>query len=369
MKPQITQKSPKQQTKRRNSNLEDNLSKMQYLTIKEELTKIKVEEECKCGLNKDHIKSFEDNRLLKNLLEQEERYLISTNYFNKFQTKISETMRSILVQWMLEVCEEQECTDEVYSLAVNLFDRLLSILKIEKRHLQLLGTVCLFIASKLKLTNDNNNSKRLTAELLIEYTDNSISLEELLDWELLVIHKLKWDIASIVPNDFVDILIHQLNTLDSLLISKLRKHTLALTALCSTDIKFSLYPASMIAGACLMAALDGLLKCKTKGEQVLCLLKKTAQIEKQCLLSLKELVENLFQQSTLQISSAQQDVDIDYEYYDEDTCSNDSNQETSFTTQQFFYHIPLSTHQQTKPSSICTSSSGVESLLNTPEFY
>lgn len=364
MKPQISQKSPKQ-FKRRNSNIEDNLNKMQYLSIKEELQTKPVKENCKCGLNKDHIKSIEDNRLLKNLLEQEERYLITTNYFNKFQTKISETMRSILVQWMLEVCEEQECTDDVYSLAVNLFDRLLSILKIEKRHLQLLGTVCLFISSKLKQTNDN----RLTSELLIEYTDNSITLEELLDWELLVIHKLKWDIASIVPNDYIDILIHQLNDLDSLAIQQLRKHTQALTALCSTDVKFSLYPASMIAGACLMASIDGLFKNQTKNlnEQILCLLKKTAQIEKQCLLSLKELVENLFQQSTVQLSLAQQDVDIDYDYYD--TYSNDSNQDTSFTSQQFFIDLPPLTHTQTKASSICTSSSGIESLLNTPEFY
>ena len=75
---------------------------------------------------------------------------------------------------LLQVCEESKCEDDVFPLAVNLLDRFLSIVSIRKTQLQLLGTSCMFIASKLKETIP------LTAEKLVIYTDYSIKLEELL---------------------------------------------------------------------------------------------------------------------------------------------------------------------------------------------
>jgi hypothetical protein len=56
---------------------------------------------------------------------------------------------------------------------MNYMDRFLSVVDIPRTRLQLLGAVCMFLASKLKETNP------LTAEKLVIYTDRSISLEEL----------------------------------------------------------------------------------------------------------------------------------------------------------------------------------------------
>jgi len=62
----------------------------------------------------------------------------------------------------------------VFPLSVNLLDRVLTSVQTKKSRLQLLGCVCLFIASKLL------DTVPLTAEKLVMYTDFSISTNDLL---------------------------------------------------------------------------------------------------------------------------------------------------------------------------------------------
>lgn len=74
---------------------------------------------------------------------------------------------------MLQVCEEQKCQEDVFSLSMNYLDRFLSICPIKKSQLQLLGTACLLVASKLR------EPRPVSAETLVYYTDNSITLQDL----------------------------------------------------------------------------------------------------------------------------------------------------------------------------------------------
>ncbi|XDV53021.1 hypothetical protein PO909_021635 [Leuciscus waleckii] len=192
-----------------------------------------------------------DDRVLQSLLTIEERFLPQCSYFKCIQKDIQPFMRRMVATWMLEVCEEQKCEEEVFPLAMNYLDRFLAVVPTRKCNLQLLGAVCMFLASKLKET------RPLTAEKLCIYTDNSIRPQELLEWELVVLGKLKWNLAAVTPNDFIEHIMRKLPLPEDKL-DLIRKHVQTFIALCATDFNFAMSPPSMIATGSVAAAICGL---------------------------------------------------------------------------------------------------------------
>ncbi|XP_014610602.1 PREDICTED: G1/S-specific cyclin-D2 [Polistes canadensis] len=195
---------------------------------------------------------IQDDRVLHNLLKTEETYVPNRSYFECVQKDISPHMRKVVAEWMLEVCEEQKCQEEVFPLSMNYVDRFLSVCPIRKSQLQLLGTACLLLASKLR------ESSPLKADLLVFYTDNSITLDDLWRWEQLVVSKLKWELSAVTPSDF---LVHILTRLrlpynwDSVMVMR---HAQTFIALSAREYKFLTYTPSMVAAASIAAALHGL---------------------------------------------------------------------------------------------------------------
>lgn len=68
-------------------------------------------------------------------------------YMDKVQNFISEHMREVLVDWLVEVAEEYKFVSDTLYLTVLHVDRYLSSFTISKNRLQLLGVACMFIAS------------------------------------------------------------------------------------------------------------------------------------------------------------------------------------------------------------------------------
>ncbi|KAF3854496.1 hypothetical protein F7725_022551 [Dissostichus mawsoni] len=160
-----------------------------------------------------------DDRILQNLLTIEERFLPQYSYFKGVQKDIQPFMRRMVATWMLEPWYPPKC------------------------NLQLLGAVCMFLASKLKET------RPLTAEKLCIYTDNSIRPQELLEWELVVLGNN--------ADDFIEHIVRRLPLPEDKL-ALIRKHVQTFIALCATDFRFAMYPPSMIATGSVGAAICGL---------------------------------------------------------------------------------------------------------------
>uniref|UniRef100_A0A672LHC9 Cyclin D3 n=1 Tax=Sinocyclocheilus grahami TaxID=75366 RepID=A0A672LHC9_SINGR len=110
---------------------------------------------------------------------------------------------------------------------VHYLDRHMSQNAVLRCRLQLLGCVCMFLASKLR------ESVPLSAAKLCIYTDHAVTVPEILQWEVLLVSRLDWDLAAVLPSDFLEPLLQTL-PLSAEDTASVRRHTLSYIALSST---------------------------------------------------------------------------------------------------------------------------------------
>ncbi|XP_013134837.1 PREDICTED: G1/S-specific cyclin-D2-like [Papilio polytes] len=167
-----------------------------------------------------------DPRLLLNLLTLERAHALHTDYFQTVQIDIQPFMRKVVTTWMLEVCEEQQCEEQVFPLAVSYMDRFLSHRAISRQQLQLLAVTALLLASKFRQCHP------LCVDLLCAYTDNSVYPNEVRQWEVMLLQRLNWQLSIATAFDFVDPFLARLPWgRDNALV---RTHALTLTSVCYT---------------------------------------------------------------------------------------------------------------------------------------
>uniref|UniRef100_A0A8C3JY71 Cyclin C-terminal domain-containing protein n=1 Tax=Calidris pygmaea TaxID=425635 RepID=A0A8C3JY71_9CHAR len=123
------------------------------------------------------------------------------------------------------------------------------------------------------------------------------------EWELVVLGKLKWNLAAVTPHDFIEHILRKLPLpKDKLLL--IRKHAQTFIALCATDFNFALYPPSMIATGSVGAAICGLQL--NDGDRFTDLLAKITNIDVDCLKACQEQIEAVLVNSLRQVRRQQQ---------------------------------------------------------------
>ncbi|KAJ7307581.1 hypothetical protein JRQ81_009608 [Phrynocephalus forsythii] len=158
--------------------------------------------------------------------------------------------RRALAVWMLEVCRDQGCPEEIFPLAVSYVDRYARGVPTRQAHLQLLGAVCVLLASKLR------DPQPLRAEKLSLYTAHAFTARDILDWEPVVLGKLQWDLMSVTSQEFLDPILQLLPLPLQEMAPLVKKHTQALVV--SWAIEYPLpsqRPSVTVAGAIAAAAL------------------------------------------------------------------------------------------------------------------
>jgi len=202
---------------------------------------------------------FDDERVLQNLYFLEKQYLPKFSYFKCVQTEITPEMRRIIAEWLLQVCEADKLDEEVFPSAMNIFDRFLCSVDIKKNQIQLLSCVCLLLACKTR-----GNEDYISIDKLVNYTDYSVTADEIAAWELFVLHTLEWDILAVTPNDFLKLIIPRLEAKYKHKEELIRKHAEIFISVCITDQKYAFYRPSLIAIASVKVALDGLFSQRTR---------------------------------------------------------------------------------------------------------
>nr|XP_046273434.1 G1/S-specific cyclin-E2-like isoform X2 [Scatophagus argus]XP_046273435.1 G1/S-specific cyclin-E2-like isoform X2 [Scatophagus argus] len=123
------------------------------------------------------------------MISKEENYRHSKSFMQKHPS-IQPRMRSILLDWLIEVSEAYTLHRQTFYLAQDYFDRfMLTQSNIEKGMLQLIGITCLFIASKMEEACPPKLSQ------MAYVTAGTYYEEEILQMELIILKALGWNLC------------------------------------------------------------------------------------------------------------------------------------------------------------------------------
>ncbi|XP_046666061.1 G2/mitotic-specific cyclin-A-like isoform X2 [Homalodisca vitripennis] len=122
------------------------------------------------------------------LLKAESRQRAKALYMRR-QPDVTYSMRSILVDWLVEVAEEYKLQTETLFLAVTFIDRFLSVMSVVKGKLQLLGTAAMFVAAKYEEIYPPDVGE------FVYITDDTYNKRQVLRMEQLILKVLGFDIS------------------------------------------------------------------------------------------------------------------------------------------------------------------------------
>ena len=223
-------------------------------TISQEYKPIKQTKELEYNVGEAKIKYFETSKVSNvqipkdylnviyyNLLVEEKKGIIPMpdyTYMTR-QSEINEKMRSILVDWLIDVHFKFGFTDETLFMTVSIIDRYLSISQITRTNFQLLGITALMIACK----HEEIDLPKIDDFIYI--TDNAYKKDEVIKMEFEVLSKLNFEFLYPSPIKFFEYLSFHFNF-------EKKQHLMGKYLMESflLDIKNAKYKPSIIACAC-----------------------------------------------------------------------------------------------------------------------
>ncbi|XP_076312875.1 G2/mitotic-specific cyclin-A-like [Tachypleus tridentatus] len=147
-----------------------------------------------------YVPEYADD-IYRHLLDFEKKFCPKPNYMRK-QPDITHGMRSILVDWLVEVAEEYKLHTETLYLAVSYIDRFLSCMSVLRSKLQLVGTASMFIAAKYEEIYPPDVGE------FVYITDDTYTKKQVLRMEHLILKVLSFDLAVPTINYFLQRFCH-----------------------------------------------------------------------------------------------------------------------------------------------------------------
>jgi len=186
------------------------------------------------------------DEIYKQLLMDEAASMPDPDYMRKQQHEINSKMRSILVDWLIEVHMKYEAAPfhsqpETLYLTVNLIDRYLSSNTVLRKRLQLVGVVALFIACKFEEINPPELRD------FVYITDNAYTKADILDLECEMLCSIGFQISCPTAAHFMNHF-EQVNQCDQMH-KQLVRYTVELALVCVSMIR---YPPSHMSAAAVL---------------------------------------------------------------------------------------------------------------------
>ncbi|XP_071717861.1 cyclin-A2-2-like [Rutidosis leptorrhynchoides] len=198
------------------------------------------------------IRSLYDDEVYHNLRVSELKFRPSVDYMKTVQRDITEGMRGILIDWLVEVSEGYRLESETLYLAITLIDRCLSKMNIEREKLQLLGITCLFIASKYEEKNEGIGAP--SVEDMCFITDDTYTRKEVLDMENQVLDVLNFRLSAPTIQIFLQRYILAAQSSYKVRVVELESLSNYLAELSLTEYSFLKFTPSLIAASSVFLA-------------------------------------------------------------------------------------------------------------------
>lgn len=157
--------------------------------------------------------------ILAHYKKEEKKYMPSPNYMS-FQEEIRWAMRTVLIDWIIDVHYKLNLLPETLYLSVNLIDRFLSLRIVTIGKLQLVGVSGLLIASKFQ------EIASPSVETFVVLTDRSFTVNEILRAEKYMLHCLDYKINYPSPLNWLRNYSHnkEVDRLGSIILDTLLPH-------------------------------------------------------------------------------------------------------------------------------------------------